>query len=58
MALMFYLLFNVYNGQVNQYLLRLGMIKQPLNWLGKDLAMLTCIIVGAWGVLEIIWFIF
>jgi raffinose/stachyose/melibiose transport system permease protein len=49
MALMFYLLFNVYNGQVNQYLLKLGMVKQPLNWLGKDLAMLTCIIVGAWG---------
>lgn len=49
MALMFYLMFNVYNGVINHYLLTSGLIKQPLNWLGKDLAMLTCIIVGAWG---------
>ena len=49
MALMFYLIFNVYNGVVNQYVLALGLAKQPINWLGKDLAMLTCIIVGAWG---------
>jgi ABC-type sugar transport system permease subunit len=46
---MFYLIFNVYNGVVNHYLLTIGLVKQPLNWLGKDLAMLTCIIVGAWG---------
>lgn len=49
MALMFYLIFNVYNGVINRVLLATGLVKQPLNWLGKDLAMLTCIIVGAWG---------
>ncbi len=49
MALIFYLIFNVYNGVVNQLILALGLAQQPLNWLGKDLAMLTCIIVGAWG---------
>lgn len=49
MALMFYLIFNVYNGVVNRYLLTLGLVNRPVNWLGKDLAMLTCIIVGAWG---------
>lgn len=49
MALMFYLIFNVYNGVVNHFLLTIGLAKQPINWLGKDLAMLTCIIVGAWG---------
>jgi raffinose/stachyose/melibiose transport system permease protein len=49
MALMFYLIFNVYNGVVNHFLLVTGLAKQPINWLGKDLAMWTCIIVGAWG---------
>jgi raffinose/stachyose/melibiose transport system permease protein len=49
MALIFYLIFNVYNGQVNQFLLKTGLCQFPINWLGKDLAMLTCIIVGAWG---------
>lgn len=49
MALIFYLIFNVYNGVLNQLILAWGLSKQPLNWLGKDLAMLTCIIVGAWG---------
>ena len=49
MALVFYLIFNVYNGVVNHVLLALGLAQMPINWLGKDLAMLTCIIVGAWG---------
>ncbi len=49
MALIFYLIFNVYNGVVNHLLLATGLVKMPINWLGKDLAMLTCIIVGAWG---------
>ncbi|HBF38845.1 MAG TPA: sugar ABC transporter permease [Firmicutes bacterium] len=49
MALIFYLIFNVYNGVINHLLLTIGLTKLPINWLGKDLAMVTCIIVGAWG---------
>ncbi len=49
MALMFYLIFNVYNGALNHYLMEWAITKQPINWLGRDLAMLTCVIVGAWG---------
>lgn len=48
MGLVFYLLFNVYNGEVNKYLLLLGM-KTPVNWLGTKNAMLTVIIIGIWG---------
>ncbi|TCL67371.1 ABC-type sugar transport system permease subunit [Hydrogenispora ethanolica] len=49
MALMFYLIFNVYNGVLNHLLVATGLIQVPINWLGKDLAMLTCVMVGAWG---------
>ena len=49
MALVFYLLFNLYNGQINKYLLESGLIGAPLNWLGKDLAILTVIVVAVWG---------
>jgi ABC-type sugar transport system permease subunit len=49
MGLVFYLLFNVYNGQINRYLLALGLAGEPVNWLGLDLAMLTLIIVAVWG---------
>ncbi len=49
MALVFFLLFNVYNGEVNHLLLHFHIIKQPLNWLGKNMAMTTVIIVAVWG---------
>lgn len=49
MALIFYLLFNVYNGEVNKYLSLLGITKTPVNWLGEEHAMLTVIIIGIWG---------
>ena len=49
MGLVFYLLFNVYNGQINQYLLGTGIISQPINWLGKDHAMKTLVITAVWG---------
>lgn len=49
MALMFYLLFNVYNGDVNYYLMALGLIDQPIEWLGPRFAMLTVVIVAVWG---------
>lgn len=49
MGLVFYLLFNVYNGQVNQYLMEWGIISQPVNWLGKQNAMKTLVITAVWG---------
>lgn len=49
MAMIFYLLFNAYNGDINHWLMQIGLIKAPINWLGKDCAMITVIIIGAWG---------
>ena len=49
MGLVFYLLFNVYNGEVNRILMALHIVKTPVNWLGADLAMTTLIIVSVWG---------
>lgn len=49
MGLVFYLLFNVYNGQINQYLMEWGIISQPFNWLGKQNAMKTLVITAVWG---------
>ncbi len=49
MGLVFYLLFNVYNGQINRYLLDWNIISQPVNWLGKQHAMKTLVITAIWG---------
>lgn len=49
MGLVFYLLFNVYNGQINRYLMDWGIISQPINWLGKQHAMKTLVITAVWG---------
>jgi raffinose/stachyose/melibiose transport system permease protein len=49
MSLVFYLIFNPYNGAVNQLLTGIGAVKKPLDWLGVGLAMLTVIILAAWG---------
>lgn len=49
MALVFYLLFNVYNGEINRMLIDAGVIAAPINWLGKEMAMLTVVIVAIWG---------
>lgn len=49
MALVFYLLFNVYSGEINHMLMNIGLIKAPINWLGKELAMVTVVIVAIWG---------
>ena len=51
MGLVFYLLFNVYNGEINRYLLALHLIESPVNWLGPDHAMGTLILVAVWGAL-------
>ena len=47
MALIFYLLFNTYNGEINRFLTWLGIIDENVNWLGVKYAMLTCIIIAA-----------
>lgn len=47
MAVVFYIIFNSYNGLLNQLLLRAGM--SPVEWLGTKYAMMTCIIIAAWG---------
>lgn len=49
MGLVFYLLFNAYNGEINQYLMKAHLIKAPINWLGKEHAMKTLIITAIWG---------
>ena len=49
MALIFYLLFNTYNGEVNRIFMKLGIIEQNVNWLGVDNAMLTVILIALWG---------
>lgn len=49
MGLVFYLLFNAYNGEINQYLMAMGVISRPINWLGKDHAMKTLVMTAVWG---------
>lgn len=49
MGLVFYLLFNAYNGEINQYLMKAHLISQPINWLGKEHAMKTLILTAVWG---------
>lgn len=49
MGLVFYLLFNAYNGEINKYLMQVGLISRPINWLGKNHAMKTLIITAVWG---------
>jgi ABC-type sugar transport system permease subunit len=49
MGLVFYLLFNAYNGEINRYLLALHLAGEPVAWLGRDRAMLTLVLVALWG---------
>ena len=49
MGLVFYLLFNAYNGEVNKYMMEAGLISRPINWLGKQHAMKTLILTAVWG---------
>lgn len=48
-SIVFYIIFNSYNGMVNQLLLQMGVIGEPIDWLGPKHAMLTVIIVAVWG---------
>ncbi|OBR69051.1 sugar ABC transporter permease [Paenibacillus oryzae] len=49
MSIVFYIVFNSYNGVINQYLLKLGIVSAPVDWLGAGMAMLTTIIIAVWG---------
>lgn len=47
MAIVFFSLFNSFNGMLNQLLVRFGL--SSLDWLGPKYAMLTVIITAVWG---------
>ncbi|MEK4439292.1 carbohydrate ABC transporter permease [Paenibacillus sp. FSL K6-2862] len=49
MSVVFYIIFNSYNGMLNQLLMNIGIISDPVEWLGTRYAMLTAIIIAAWG---------
>ncbi|HEY8420340.1 MAG TPA: sugar ABC transporter permease [Thermoclostridium sp.] len=49
MSLVFYLMLNAYNGEVNRLLLKLGLVDSPVNWLGSKYAMLSTVIVSVWA---------
>ncbi|WP_438347955.1 carbohydrate ABC transporter permease [Paenibacillus sp. FA6] len=48
-AVVFYNIFNSYNGMINQLLMKYHIISQPIDWLGPKYAMMTVIIVAVWG---------
>ncbi|NHN32177.1 carbohydrate ABC transporter permease [Paenibacillus agricola] len=48
-SLIFTLMFNSYNGTVNNMLMSLGLIDQPIEWLGVKYSMMTAILVAIWG---------
>lgn len=48
-SVVFYIIFNSYNGMVNQLLLKYHLIGEPIDWLGPKHAMLTVILVAVWG---------
>lgn len=49
MAVVFFIIFNSYNGILNKLLINLHLIDQPIDWLGQKYAMLTAILIAAWG---------
>ncbi|MGG1552708.1 MULTISPECIES: carbohydrate ABC transporter permease [Paenibacillus] len=49
MSVVFYVIFNSYNGILNQYLVKYGIASSNIDWLGTKFAMLTMIIIAVWG---------
>lgn len=47
-SIVFFVIFNSYNGIVNQLLIQAGIVDKGIDWLGKY-AMLTVILVAVWG---------
>ena len=49
MSLVFYFLFASYNGIINAYLMKLGVVIEPVQWLSKGgTAMFVCMLVSVW----------
>lgn len=48
-SVVFYIIFNSYNGMVNQTLVQYSIISSPIEWLGPKFAMMTVVLVAAWG---------
>lgn len=48
-SVVFYTIFNSYNGMVNTALMKLNLVSQPVDWLGTKYAMFTLILVAVWG---------
>lgn len=49
MAVVFFIIFNSYNGILNQYLLKFHLISERIDWLGPKHAMMTTILIAVWG---------
>lgn len=49
MAVVFFIIFNSYNGILNQLLMKYGIISEAIEWLGPDMAMFTVILIAIWG---------
>jgi ABC-type sugar transport system permease subunit len=49
MAVVFFVIFNAYNGVLNQLLMKYHVISEPISWLGPKYAMLTVILTAVWG---------
>jgi ABC-type sugar transport system permease subunit len=49
MSMVFYLIFNVYNGVINNLLLSLGIVDRGINWFDSKHAMTTVIMIAVWG---------
>ncbi|KQX49216.1 carbohydrate ABC transporter permease [Paenibacillus sp. Root444D2] len=49
MSIVFFTIFNSYNGLLNQFLIKYGLISKAIEWLGPNYAMLTIIITAIWG---------
>lgn len=47
MAIVFFSIFNSFNGMLNQFMIKFGL--SPLDWLGPKYAMLTVILTAVWG---------
>lgn len=48
-SIVFFIIFNAYNGILNQLLVRIHLIRENIEWLGPKYAMFTVIIVAVWG---------
>ncbi|WP_282941031.1 sugar ABC transporter permease [Paenibacillus sp. RC67] len=48
-SIVFFIIFNSYNGILNQFLLRFHMVSKSIDWLGPEHAMLSVVIIAVWG---------